>query len=53
MERESSFKQDRIISGITSDSTGEYVLPDYKGDVRKILETKVIAVPGGRFQPAG
>lgn len=53
MEREARFKQDRILTNIISESSGEYVLPDYKGDVRKILLTKAKAVPTGKYPGQG
>ncbi len=28
----------------------DYVLPDYMGDVRKILSTRAVAIPSGKFQ---
>ncbi len=31
------------------ESSCEYVLPDYMGDIKKILTTKARVVPGGRF----
>ena len=32
------------------ESTCEYILPDYMGDIKKILNAKAVAVPAGSFQ---
>ncbi len=35
------------------DSSCEYILPDYMGDIKKILSTKAKILPGGRFVSDG
>ena len=45
MQREREYVEDRIIPPSIIESTGEYVLPDYETDVRKILYTS--SVPMG------
>ena len=53
MERETRFNSDKTVRGILCESTGEYVLPDYKGDVKKILSSKATAIPTGKFPGQG
>ena len=47
MEKE--FLTDKAISSLYSESVGEYSLPDYHTDVKKLLLIKVRAVPSGKF----
>ena len=35
------------------DSSCEYILPDYMGDIKKILSSKARVIPGGRFASDG
>ena len=49
METNKEFIKDRVISGLISESSGDYALPDYNGDVKKILFTSARAVPSGKF----
>ncbi len=35
------------------ESSCEYILPDYMGDIRKVLSSKARAVPGGKFISEG
>ncbi len=51
MEKE--FTTDKVISQIYSESVGEYSLPDYHTDIKKILLTKARAVPAGKFVSDG
>ena len=52
MEINRKYIKDRVISEVYSESVGDYVLPDYNGDVRKILFTKARVLPSGKF-PSG
>ena len=52
MEINKEFIKDRVISGLISESAGDYALPDYNGDVKKILFTSARAVPSGKFPSA-
>lgn len=49
MYREQEYMAAREILGLRCDSSGEYTLPDYNGDVRKILAVKAKALPAGSF----
>lgn len=49
MQTEKEYCQDRSILRLHSESSGEYPLPDYNGDVKKVLLIKPEAVPSGKF----
>lgn len=49
MQIEKEYYQDRSILRLHSESSGEYPLPDYNGDVKKVLLIKPSAVPSGKF----
>ncbi len=49
MQSEREFMKDRVNCSVTCESQGEYILPDYNSDVKKILFTEAYAVPSGKF----
>ena len=49
MQTEKEYYQDKTILRLHSESTGEYPLPDYNGDVKKVLAVKPQVVPSGKF----
>lgn len=50
METSKEFIAQRRITPEGGQSTGEYVLPDYLGDVKKLLYTRARAVPAGKYK---
>ncbi len=53
METNKEFTEERREWLEGGQSTGEYVLPDYLGDVKKILFSRARAVPSGKYKNAG
>lgn len=49
METQREFNKDRAYIGVLTESSGEYLLPDYNGDVKRLLTTKARAIPSGKF----
>ncbi len=49
MQTEKEYYQDRSILRLHSESVGDYPLPDYNGDVKKVLFVKPEVVPSGKF----
>ena len=49
MEKSKAYLSDRAISSVGYECTGEYVLPDYNTDVKRILHVGCRAVPSGGF----
>ena len=49
MQTEKEYFLDRSISALHSESAGEYPLPDYNGDVKRILMIKPRVIPSGKF----
>ena len=49
MQAEKEYLTGREIVGLRCESAGEYSLPDYNGDVKKILEVKTKVFPSGSF----
>lgn len=49
METNKEFSRERIVLAEGVQSTGEYVLPDYQGDVRKVLFSRATAVTSGKY----
>ena len=49
MQTEKEYLTGREISALRCESVGEYSLPDYNGDVKKILAVKTKVFPGGKF----
>ncbi|MBR2343150.1 MAG: hypothetical protein IKA64_02745 [Clostridia bacterium] len=49
MERRTEFVRERVQRSVFSESTGEYALPDYNTDIKKILLTEAEALPSGAF----
>ncbi len=49
MKTEKEFLTDKSFNSLYSESVGEYSLPDYHTDVKKLLLIKARAVPGGKF----
>ena len=49
MQTEMEYQSGREIGSIRCESVGEYSLPDYNGDVKKILAVKTKVFPSGRF----
>ena len=49
MQTEKEYLIGREIASLRCESTGEYSLPDYNGDVKKILAVKCKAFPSGCF----
>ena len=47
------YQRTKKCADIYADSTAEYVLPDYKGDIRKLLMTDAELRPSGRFSSGG
>ncbi|MBR7116633.1 MAG: hypothetical protein IKC87_02895 [Clostridia bacterium] len=50
MESNREYQRERQICAEASQSVGEHILPDYQGDVKKILYSHAEAEPGGRYQ---
>lgn len=49
MQTEKEYLIAREISSLRCESVGEYSLPDYNGDVKKILTVKTKVFPSGKF----
>ena len=49
MQTEKEYLTGREISSLRCESVGEYPLPDYNGDVKKILAVKTKCFPTGKF----
>lgn len=49
MQTEKEYLIGREIGALRSESVGEYSLPDYNGDVKKILLVKTKVFPNGKF----
>lgn len=49
MQTEMEYQSGREINSLRCESVGEYSLPDYNGDVKKILAVKTKVFPSGRF----
>ena len=49
IKREVSYTKNTKCQDIYAESHGDYILPDYQGDVRKILFTEATLRPSGRF----
>ena len=49
MQTEKEYNAGREISAVRCESVGEYSLPDYNGDVKKILLVKTRVLPSGSF----
>ena len=49
MQTEKEYLTGREISSLRCESVGEYSLPDYNGDVKKILAVKTKVFPTGKF----
>lgn len=49
MHTEKEYSEDRCLTRVHSESTGDYTLPDYNGDVKKILMIRPRVVPSGKF----
>ncbi len=50
METSKEFIRERRVTLEGGQSSGEYVLPDYLGDVKKILYTEARAIPAGKYK---
>lgn len=50
METSKEFVTQRTVILEGGQSSGEYVLPDYQGDVKKVLLTRACAVPSGKYK---
>ena len=50
METNKEFVAQRVLNLEGGQSSGEYVLPDYLGDVKKVLFTKAYATPAGKYK---
>ena len=49
MQTEKEYLIGREINGLRCESVGEYSLPDYNGDVKKLLAVKTKTHPAGKF----
>lgn len=49
MQTEKEYMSAREVPGLRCESVGEYSLPDYNGDVRKVLTVKTRVFPSGKF----
>lgn len=49
MQTEKEYMAGREVQGLRCESTGEYSLPDYNGDVRKVLLVRPKVFPTGKF----
>ena len=49
MENRIDYVKERALTGVVCESSGEYLLPDYNGDVKKILHVGACVMPSGRF----
>ena len=50
MDTTKEFIKERVISQALCESVGEYSLPDYNTDIKKLLLTNARAVPSGTYQ---
>ena len=50
---EIEFARNLKCAQIFTDTAAEYVLPDYNGDIRKILYTSADVRPSGKFSGEG
>lgn len=50
METNKEFVTERVLTLEAGQSAGEYVLPDYLGDVKKVLYTRAYATPAGKYK---
>ena len=53
MQTEKEYITERSIVGLHSESAGEYPLPDYNGDVKRVLMINPRVVPTGKFISEG
>ena len=53
MQTEKEYIAGREMPGIRSESVGEYSLPDYNGDVKKVLFVRPKLFPSGKFVADG
>ncbi len=53
MQTEKEYSQQRQILRLHSESNGEYPLPDYNTDVKKLLTVKANVIPSGKFLSDG
>ena len=49
MENRIEYTKDRVMTGVICESSGEYSLPDYNGDIKKILHVGTSVIPSGKF----
>ena len=49
METDKEFLKERYIPAVISESSGEYTLPDYNTDVKRLLSINARAVPSSSF----
>lgn len=49
MQTEKEYLSERSLIGLHSESAGEYTLPDYNGDVKRVLVINPRLSPGGKF----
>ena len=49
MQTEKEYFSSREVRGLRCESVGEYSLPDYNGDVKKVLTVKTKLFPSGKF----
>ena len=49
MQTEKEYFSSREVRGLRCESVGEYSLPDYNGDVKKVLAVKTKLFPSGKF----
>ena len=49
IKRETNYTKNIKCKDVYTESVGDYLLPDYQGDVRKILFTEATLRPAGRF----
>ncbi len=53
MDKNTRFIKERVVRPMYGESSGDYVLPDYKGDVKKILMSCAELCPSGKFFNGG
>lgn len=46
---ENTYQKECGVEGLASESGTDYTLPDYQGEVKKLLSTKARLIPSGRF----
>ncbi len=49
MEKSKSYVFDRMLSSVGHECTGEYILPDYNTDIKRVLHVGCRTVPSGGF----